>query len=87
MRVMPGWMWHSNYGANDRDYLINFTATYGLHTIEDRKELWSAIENLNSNVQNSQLIMGDFNSILKGKDRSTLVMDAEIRDFEDMMNN
>lgn len=31
--------------------------------------------------------MGDFNSILKGKDRSTPVMDAEIRDFEDMVNN
>lgn len=66
MRVIPGWMWHSNYGASDtgriwllrnpgllqhtivnidnqfiycsinnhsRDYLNDFTATYGLHTI------------------------------------------------------
>ncbi|KAM3253124.1 hypothetical protein P3L10_007194 [Capsicum annuum] len=31
--------------------------------------------------------MGDFNAILRGEDRNTTVMDAEIREFEILMTN
>ncbi|KAF3633295.1 hypothetical protein FXO37_27095 [Capsicum annuum] len=72
---------------HSKSHLIAFSAIYELHTIEERKELWASIENLESSIHNPWLLMGDFNANLRGKDRNTTVMDAEIKDFENLMTN
>ncbi|PHU25494.1 hypothetical protein BC332_03826 [Capsicum chinense] len=78
---------HSFIIDHSKSHLIAFSAIYELHTIEERKELWASIENLESSIHNAWLLMGDFNANLRGKDRNTTVMDAEIRDFENLMTN
>ncbi|XP_048502821.1 uncharacterized protein LOC125498623 [Beta vulgaris subsp. vulgaris] len=61
-------------------------AVYGLHTILDRKSLWSG---LLGHVQSQELmiIIGDYNVIFSSNDRAnwTLVTDAETVDFEDFL--
>ncbi|KAF3625162.1 hypothetical protein FXO38_29886 [Capsicum annuum] len=78
---------HSFIIDHSKSHLIAFSAIYELHTIEERKELWASIENLESSIHNPWLLMGDFNANLRGKDRNTTVMDVEIKDFENLMTN
>ncbi|KAK6803540.1 hypothetical protein RDI58_001324 [Solanum bulbocastanum] len=66
---------------------FQFTAVYGLHTIATRLPLWTAIKQLNNNINEPWLIMGDFNSILTQRDRpgGSPVQDIEIRDFRECL--
>ncbi|XP_060182465.1 uncharacterized protein LOC132612156 [Lycium barbarum] len=67
---------------------LEFTAIYSLHTIEDRKGLWSGLEAMAPPICNPWLIMGDFNAILKGEDRiGRPVIDAETKDFAHFLDN
>lgn len=40
-KVAPGWQWCTNYTARSR-------AIYGLHTIDDRKTLWTDLKDPNN---------------------------------------
>ncbi|XP_021863179.1 uncharacterized protein [Spinacia oleracea] len=59
---------------------FEFTAVYGLHTIDHRKPLWVDLVK----VSKPWLLMGDFNSVLYSGDRinGKQVQDSETRDFE-----
>ncbi|XP_056695746.1 uncharacterized protein [Spinacia oleracea] len=63
---------------------FEFTAVYGLHTIDHRKPLWVDLVNIASTVSKPWLLMGDFNSVLYSGDRinGSQVQDSETRDFE-----
>lgn len=62
---------------------LEFSAIYGMHTIEGKNGLWEAIDTLSSMVKRPWLVMGDFNAILKGEDGiGKQVLDSETRDFE-----
>ncbi|XP_060195289.1 uncharacterized protein LOC132624541 [Lycium barbarum] len=71
------------------DKQMDFTAVYGLHTIVDRKPMWQALENIEANIVNPWLIMGDFNAVINGEDRigGSQIQDAEIKDFAKMIDN
>ncbi|XP_056688098.1 uncharacterized protein [Spinacia oleracea] len=63
---------------------LYFTAVYGLHTIEDRKRLWSALLQIQASVGAYPWILsGDFNTILADGDRinGCPVTAAETCDF------
>ncbi|KAK6794177.1 hypothetical protein RDI58_007630 [Solanum bulbocastanum] len=47
---------------------FQFTAVYGLHSIAARASLWTTIQQLGTQITESWLIMGDFNSILTAED-------------------
>ncbi|KAK4370346.1 hypothetical protein RND71_009821 [Anisodus tanguticus] len=61
------------------------TTIYGLHTVEDRKELWDELRRLNGIINTPWLAMGDYNAIRDPNDRmhGSSVQDSEIRDAED----
>lgn len=61
-----------------------FTAVYGLHTIGDRKSLWSNLVLL-ANMSCPWIVVGDFNSPLSTDDRvnGNPVTEAETIDFND----
>lgn len=48
---------------------FKYTSTYGLHTQEDRKNLWAELQCLEKKQQGAWLIMGDFNAVLYIDDR------------------
>ncbi|KAH0724701.1 hypothetical protein KY284_000566 [Solanum tuberosum] len=50
--------------------------------------LWTAIQQLNNNIKDPWVIMGDFNSILTQEDRpiGSQVQEAETRDFRECLN-
>ncbi|XP_056697419.1 uncharacterized protein [Spinacia oleracea] len=65
-------------------FMFYFSAVYGLHTIDDRKHLWSELGGISVSVGNSPwLISGDFNALLDVQDRvnGNPVSLAEVRDF------
>ncbi|KAK6779959.1 hypothetical protein RDI58_022143 [Solanum bulbocastanum] len=64
---------------------FQFTAVYGLNTLTTRIPLWTTIKQLNNNINEPWLIMGDFNSILSYEDRlvRSQVQDIETRDFRE----
>lgn len=61
-----------------------YTAVYGLHTIEDRKSLWSNLVAIGTNAS-PWIVTGDFNSLLTYEDRvnGNPVTEAELRDFNE----
>ncbi|WMV20263.1 hypothetical protein MTR67_013648 [Solanum verrucosum] len=63
------------------------TGVYGMHTIADRKHLWTGLTQVTNAVTKPLVIMGDFNSILHGDDRfgGNAVMDGEVQDFKKFM--
>ncbi|WMV25905.1 hypothetical protein MTR67_019290 [Solanum verrucosum] len=63
------------------------TRVYGMHTIADRKHLWTGLTQVTNAVTEPLVIMGDFNSILHGDDRfgGNVVMDGEVQDFKKFM--
>lgn len=66
------------------------TATYGLHTIETRKALWSGLRTVAHSIgQMPWLLAGDLNSILSDMDRinGSSVTSAEIQDFNDFLSS
>ncbi|XP_019255046.1 PREDICTED: uncharacterized protein LOC109233620 [Nicotiana attenuata] len=66
---------------------FTFTIVYGLHTIQDRRSLWTGLGNLANKVQGPWVVMGDFNSIIDAEDRigGAPVQDVETRDFRSFL--
>ncbi|XP_021863540.2 uncharacterized protein [Spinacia oleracea] len=67
---------------------LYFTAVYGLHTIEDRKSLWSALLQIQASVGAYPWILsGDFNTILADGDRinGCPITAAETCDFNNFV--
>ncbi|XP_019255013.1 PREDICTED: uncharacterized protein LOC109233583 [Nicotiana attenuata] len=62
---------------------------YGLHTIAHRCDMWEALRRIDSQMNNSWLIMGDFNAIRDIEDRvnGTVVQENEIKDFRSLMED
>lgn len=51
------------------DIIFYFVVFYGLHTIQDRAQLWSDLTLLVLNMQMAILCMRDFNTMINGNDR------------------
>lgn len=68
---------------------FEFTAVYGLHTVDDRKGLWDDLKSLETGIQDPWLVMRDFNAVLKQEDRKngSQIQDGELRDFENFLNS
>ncbi|XP_070002176.1 uncharacterized protein [Nicotiana sylvestris] len=66
-----------------------FTVVYGLHTVQDGKELWRNLRDIERIQQEPWLVMGDFNVILEVEDRvhGNVVQDHEIRDFREFVED
>lgn len=78
---------HETMKCSVLDIKFHFTATYGLHTVEDRKSLWRQLSNIETGLQGPWLIMGDLNAVLNPDDRlnGSMVTEAETRDFRDFI--
>lgn len=48
---------------------FRLTTLYGLHTTEDRRELWREVKVLSRGTQGDYITIGDFNLVLSEKDR------------------
>lgn len=69
--------------------IFRFTVVYGLHTIDDKKQLWSGLGNINALVSNLPwLLFGDFYSVLNVTDRvyGAAISLNEIRDFSNFVS-
>ncbi|XP_016457630.1 uncharacterized protein LOC107781446 [Nicotiana tabacum] len=66
-----------------------FSAIYGLHTIEQRRNMWEELTQLHMELKGHWIAMGDYNAIQSWEDRynGNPVMEAEIRDFNDFLEN
>ncbi|XP_070009487.1 uncharacterized protein [Nicotiana sylvestris] len=66
-----------------------FSAIYGAHTIEQRKNMWEELTQLHMELKGPWIAMGDYNAIQSWEDRynGNPVMEAEIRDFNDFLEN
>lgn len=53
---------HCSVMSKDGLHSILITATYGLHSIEDRKPLWAELQQLD-NATVPWLVMGDYNAV------------------------
>lgn len=67
---------------------FQFTAVYGLHTIEERTSLWTTLITLDTTI-GPWLIMGDFNSILLMEDKEvdSQVQEHETRNFKNFVED
>ncbi|XP_048494360.1 uncharacterized protein LOC125494691 [Beta vulgaris subsp. vulgaris] len=70
----------------DQSYKIKMVAVYGLHTIADRKSLWSGLLQC-VQQQEPMIVIGDFNAVCHSNDRlnGTLITDAETEDFQQFL--
>ncbi|XP_010687054.1 uncharacterized protein LOC104901201 [Beta vulgaris subsp. vulgaris] len=70
----------------DQSHKIKMVAVYGLHTIADRKSLWSGLLQC-VQQQDPMIIIGDFNAVCHSNDRlhGTLITDAETEDFQQFL--
>lgn len=67
-----------------------FTAVYGLHTVEDRKVLWTDLSNMAPQLHNTPwLIMGDLNAVMYSSDRinGVPVTLHEMQDLNDFVDS
>ncbi|XP_058764837.1 uncharacterized protein LOC131638301 [Vicia villosa] len=76
------------YDANGT-LLYWLTAIYGKNQLEQRKLLWKTIANIQPSNQDPWCLMGDFNNVLKARDRigGRLITDSEYVDLWDMMTS
>ncbi|XP_021729890.1 uncharacterized protein LOC110696864 [Chenopodium quinoa] len=74
---------HCAVSHRDSTAPILCTFVYGLHSIHDRKALWTGIQTLGLQ-QDPWICVGDFNSVLCSADRinGNPVSDYEVRDFQ-----
>lgn len=79
---------HCSVMSKDGLHSILITATYGLHSIEDRKPLWAELQQLD-NATVPWLVMGDYNAVLNSGDRfnGSTVTDGEPRDFIHLLDS
>ncbi|XP_056685776.1 uncharacterized protein [Spinacia oleracea] len=75
---------HGDLAAKDGNFTAQFTAVYGLHTIDHRRPLWTTLTQIGPRVIYPWFFMGDFNSVLHAGDRihGSQVSDTETRDFD-----
>ncbi|XP_019228707.1 PREDICTED: uncharacterized protein LOC109209818 [Nicotiana attenuata] len=68
---------------------FQFSAVYGLHSINDRKALWDTIRSIEKQIKEPWLLMGDFNSILgaDGRIQGREVQDNETKDFREVVED
>ncbi|XP_070027760.1 uncharacterized protein LOC142170514 [Nicotiana tabacum] len=80
---------HANVLVKDMNMKFDFTAVYGLHTLEDRRKLWMDLLQIKSNIQEAWLIMGDFNAIRSKEDRPTgnPVQEGKVKDFNNFVDD
>ena len=78
---------HCRVETADKPYFF-FTAVYGLHTVEDRRDLWRELLHISGMLSSPWLLMGDFNSILSSEDRwnGAAVTVHETMDFQHFMD-
>lgn len=58
------------------------TAVYGFNTVDQRKTLWSQLEQMAPKIKMPWLLCGDFNDVLTPQDRQgNSVTIAELKDF------
>nr|XP_016436446.1 PREDICTED: uncharacterized protein LOC107762590 [Nicotiana tabacum] len=78
---------HGSVKSSSMPVEFFFTATYGLHTVEDRRSLWTHLRDLRNGMQRRWLIMGDFNIVLNPEDRITgnPVLESETTYFNDFI--
>ncbi|XP_019262090.1 PREDICTED: uncharacterized protein LOC109239938 [Nicotiana attenuata] len=60
-KIVAGWQWIDNDNTDRGDY--------GLHTINNRKELWQELQTIATQMSGPRVMMGDFNPILSMEDR------------------
>lgn len=102
-RIWLGWHHHDNsiQLINTTKYLIhffvqakkgNFTTylivVYGLHIVENRRPMWSFLENLANSMTESWCVIGDFNEVLCAGDRinGNSIIVGETKDFEHLLD-
>ncbi|XP_019264538.1 PREDICTED: uncharacterized protein LOC109242158 [Nicotiana attenuata] len=66
-----------------------FTAIYGLHIVAHRCDMWEELRKIDSQMDSTWLLMGDFNAVLDKEDRvnGTEIQDNEIKDFRALMED
>ncbi|XP_016515156.2 uncharacterized protein LOC107831867 [Nicotiana tabacum] len=80
---------HTAVHIKSMNMRFDFTAVYGLHTLEDRRYLWRDLADINIRQQGPWLIMGDYNAIRSGEDRpiENPVQELEVRDFNSFIDD
>ncbi|XP_059309968.1 uncharacterized protein LOC132061119 [Lycium ferocissimum] len=87
-KVVPGWKWAENYGSSDRGriWILWKPEVMDVSVIHVENQMIHCLVKCVSG-KNPWLVMGDFNAVLRGKDRlGSQVMDAKIRDFDNIMD-
>ncbi|KAL5127208.1 hypothetical protein HKD37_14G039672 [Glycine soja] len=69
--------------------VYDLTAIYALNKLDQRRTLWTDIECIHGNQHGPWVLLGDFNNVLKAKDRvgGNLVTESEYEDLAKMMRN
>ncbi|XP_019234714.1 PREDICTED: uncharacterized protein LOC109215148 [Nicotiana attenuata] len=76
-----------------RDISNNFqcvlTIVYGFNTVEERKSLWTSLQDISRSTNCPWLVCGDFNAMLITTDRRSChpVTFSEVKDFADCINS
>ncbi|XP_019256431.1 PREDICTED: uncharacterized protein LOC109234835 [Nicotiana attenuata] len=78
---------HGKVVVLDTRQEFDFTAIYGLHTVEARKSLWRDLTSWNQYQRKPWICMGDYNAITAVEDRinGSTVQENEIRDFKEFL--
>ncbi|KAL5172015.1 hypothetical protein HKD37_16G044853 [Glycine soja] len=68
---------------------LRLQAIYALNKLDQRRTLWTDIECIHGNQHGPWVLLGDFNNVLKAKDRvgGNLVTESEYEDLAKMMRN
>lgn len=81
---------HLHISTKQQTWMAFVTVVYGLHSVEDRKDLWSQLTNIAQCLgDNPWLLLGDFNAVLHLKDRinGSPVTLYEVKDFAQFMDD
>ncbi|XP_056698437.1 uncharacterized protein [Spinacia oleracea] len=80
---------HCTVSTKNGLFSANFTAVYGVHTVDTRRPMWREITNFNSTVSCPWLVMGDFNAVLLATDRvnGNAVTEGETKYFDSCMDS
>lgn len=80
---------HGIVAYHNRATKFQFSAVYVLHTIHDRRGLWTKLREKDEQMEEAWLIMEDFNTILTNEDRvhGSEVQDDETANFRGFMDD
>ncbi|XP_075088499.1 uncharacterized protein LOC142170480 [Nicotiana tabacum] len=79
---------HCQVTGKLNDMVCMLIVVYGFNTVDQRKTLWSQLEQMAPKIKMSWLICGYFNVVLTTQDRQgNLVTIAELKDFSKYYNN